>query len=128
MKRFNYKAKDKDGKLVTGEVEAGDANEAAKLIKNKGLYVISIKPKIDSPFSIIKKIRNRITSGDISTFTRQLSTMINAGLPITEALLILRSQSKGSMQRIVAQILADVEAGESFSESLSGHPKPYYNP
>ena len=49
--------------------------------------------------------------------------MINAGLPITEALLILRSQSKGSMQKMVAQILADVEAGESLSSAMEHHPK-----
>lgn len=123
MNRFNYKAKDKDGRLVTGEVEAINVNEAARLVKGKGLYVISISPKIDSPFAIIKRFQERITPSDIATFTRQLSTMINAGLPITEALLILRSQSKGSMQKIVAQILADVEAGDSFSNSLSKHPK-----
>jgi type IV pilus assembly protein PilC len=123
MNRFNYKAKDKDGRLVTGEVEAATLNEAAKLVRSKKLYIISLKAKIDSPFNFIKRMRERITSSDVSTFTRQLSTMINAGLPITEALLILRSQSKGSMQKIVAQILADVEAGESLSGSLSRHPK-----
>lgn len=123
MKRFNYKAKDKTGKLVTGEVEAASLEHAAKLVHAKGLVVISIKPKIDSPLSLIKSFREKITPGDISTFTRQFSTMINAGLPITEALLILRSQSKGSMQKIVAQILADVEAGESLSTALSRHPK-----
>ena len=123
MNRFNYKAKDKEGRLVTGEVEAGTLAEAAKLVRNKGLYIISIKEKIDNPFNLIKRFQERITSSDISTFTRQLSTMINAGLPITEALLILRSQSKGSMQKLVAQILADVEAGESLSTSLGRHPK-----
>ncbi len=123
MNRFNYKAKDKDGRLVAGEVEAASVNEAARLVKGKGLYVISITPKIDSPFALIQRLKERITPSDVSTFTRQLSTMINAGLPITEALLILRSQSKGSMQKIVAQILADVEAGESFSTSLSRHNK-----
>jgi type IV pilus assembly protein PilC len=123
MNRFNYKAKDKDGRLVTGEVEAANTSEAAKLVKNKGLYVISIVAKRDSPFSLIKKLRERITPSDVATFTRQLSTMINAGLPITQALLILRSQSKGSMQKIVAQILADVEAGESLSASMGKHPK-----
>lgn len=123
MKRFNYKAKDKNGRLVTGEVEANDISSAAKLIHGKGLYVISISPKIDSPFSIIRRFRDRITSKDVTVFTRQLSTMINAGLPITEALLILRSQSKGAMQKIVAQILADVEAGESLSGSVAKHPK-----
>jgi type IV pilus assembly protein PilC len=123
MKRFNYKAKDKNGRLVTGEVEANDLASAAKLIRGKNLFVISIKPKIESPFSIIRRFREKITTRDVTTFTRQLSTMINAGLPITEALLILRSQSKGSMQKIVAQILADVEAGESLSGSVAKHPK-----
>lgn len=123
MNRFNYKAKDKDGRLVTGEVEAATPQEAAKLVRGKSLYVISISAKIDSPIDFIKKFQDRVTPSDVTTFTRQLSTMINAGLPITEALLILRSQSKGSMQKIVAQILADVEAGESFSNSLSRHPK-----
>jgi type IV pilus assembly protein PilC len=123
MKRFYYKAKDKAGKLVTGEVEAVSVDEAAKLVRTRGLYVISITLKIDSPFALIRRLRERITTGDVATFTRQLSTMINAGLPITEGLLILRSQSKKSMQKIVAQILADVEAGESFSASLARHPK-----
>ncbi len=123
MKRFNYKAKDKLGNLVTGEVEAFTPNAAARLVKGRGLYVISITPKMDSPFAVIRRYRDRVTVGDVATFTRQLSTMINAGLPITEAILILRSQSKGSMQKIVAQILADIEAGDSFSDSLSKHPK-----
>jgi len=123
MKRFNYKAKDKAGRLVTGEVEAADQRDAARLVRGKGLYVISVTPKIDNPFSLIKRFQERITPRDTSTFTRQLSTMINSGLPITEALLILRSQSKGSMQKIVGQILADVEAGESLSTAMSRHPK-----
>ncbi|MFI5241266.1 MAG: type II secretion system F family protein [Microgenomates group bacterium] len=123
MKRFNYKAKDKNGRLATGEVEAASVDHAAKLVRQKGLVVISIKPKIESPLDFIKKFKDRITPADISTFTRELSTMINAGLPITESLLILRSQSKGSMQKVVAQILADIEAGESLSTSLSRHPK-----
>jgi type IV pilus assembly protein PilC len=123
MKRFNYKAKDKSGRLVTGEVEAADLNTAAKLIRGKGLFVISLVPKMNSPFSLIKKMREKITTADVATFTRQLSTMITAGLPITEALLILRSQSKKSMQTVVAQLLADVEAGDSFSNALAKHPK-----
>lgn len=123
MNRFNYKAKDKTGRLTTGEVEAANISEAAKLVRSKGFYVISITAKIDSPFSIFKKMREKITTQDVATFTRQLSTMINAGLPITEALLILRSQSKGAMQKVVAQILADVEAGESLSGSMAKHPK-----
>lgn len=123
MKRFLYRAKDKNGKLVSGEVEAATINDAAKLIRDRKLYVISIKIKVDSPFDLIRRYKERVSSSSVSTFTRQLSTMINAGLPITGALLILRSQSNESMQKIVAQVLADVEAGESLSNAISRHPK-----
>lgn len=123
MKRFLYKAKDKDGRLLTGEVEAATINDAAKLVRSKKLYVISIKAKIDSPFDLLKHYRERISPSNVATFTRQLSTMINAGLPITSALMILRTQSSASMQKIVAQILADVEAGESLSTAMGRHPK-----
>lgn len=122
MKRFNYKAKDKTGRLVTGEVEASNEDAAAKLLRGKGLIVLSIKPSMDNILSFITSFRNRVTSADTTTFTRQLATMINAGLPITEALLILRSQSKGAMQKIVAQILSDVEGGDSLSKALAKHP------
>lgn len=122
MKRFIYKAKDRAGRLVKGEVEAVDISVAAKLVRGKGFFVISLRSKIDSPFSMIRKMRDKVNAADVTNFTRQLSTMINAGLPITEALLILRSQSKKSMQAIVAQLLADVEAGESFSSALGKHP------
>lgn len=123
MKRFIYKAKDKTGKLVTGEVEASTIEVAAKLVHGRGLVVIGLTPVRESLFGIIKKLRERITVGDVTTFTRQLATMINAGLPITDALVILRTQTSGAMQKVVAQILSDVEGGESLSTSLSRHPK-----
>ena len=123
MKRYNYKAKDKDGRVVSGEVEASSEQQAAKLVRDRGMVVISIKTVFENPLSIVRKLRERITLSDVATFTRQLATMVNAGLPITEALLILRSQSKGSLQKIVAQILADVEGGESLSTAFSRHPK-----
>lgn len=127
MKRFTYRAKDKAGNLVTGEVEASTPQVAAKLVRNRGLVVISIIPARESLLGIIRKFRERITMGEVATFTRQLATMVNAGLPITQALLILRSQSKGPMQKVVAQILSDVEGGESLSTAVSRHPK-VFNP
>ncbi len=123
MKKFNFKAKDKNGASVTGEVEAMTVNAAAKLVRQKGLVVINISQAREGLFSLIKKIRYRVTTRDITTFTRQLSTMITAGLPITEALSILRLQSQASLQPIVTQILADVEGGSSLSGALSRHPK-----
>ncbi len=123
MKRFIYKAKDKSGQIVTGEVEASSDQVAAKLVRSKGLIVISLRIKREFGLNLIKKFKDRITFADVSTFTRQLATMVNAGLPITEALVILRSQVKGSMQKMAAQVLADIEGGESLSAALSRHPK-----
>jgi type IV pilus assembly protein PilC len=122
MKRYIYKAKDKTGKLVTGEVEAVNESNAAKLVRGRGLLVLSIKQAFDNPLSLIKRLKGRITTSDIATFTRQFATMVNAGLPITEALLILRSQAKGSLGKVVSQILADVEGGESLSKAFVKHP------
>ncbi|KKP40377.1 hypothetical protein A2130_00690 [Candidatus Woesebacteria bacterium GWC2_33_12] len=123
MKRYNYKAKDKSGKLIKGEVEAVSESGAAKLVRSKSLLVLSIKQAYESPIDFIKKFKNRITPADVATFTRQFATMVGAGLPITESLLILRSQSKGSMGKVVSQVLADVEGGESMSKAFSKHPQ-----
>jgi type IV pilus assembly protein PilC len=122
MKKFKYKARDAKGALVTGEVEAKTKQLAAKLVRAKGLFVISLNPTRDSPFDLIGKLKNRVTPSDVTNFTRQLATMINSGLPLTEALLILRSQTKSSMQKITSQILADVEEGEALSSALSKYP------
>ena len=125
MKRYKYKAKNEKGELITGEVEAGTPEHAAKLIRRQGLIVISITAKSGLSSDILKKYGERITMADITTFTRQFATMVNSGLPLTEALLILRSQAKGSMQKVVAQLLADVEEGESLSSSMSKHPQAF---
>jgi len=108
MKRFTFKAKDKNGKVVTGEVEASNESQAARLVRGKGLLVLSIKKTVENPLNLIKKFKDRITTNDVATFTRQFATMVAAGLPITESLLILKSQSKGSMGKVVSQILADL--------------------
>lgn len=122
MKRFNYKAKDKNGRLVVGEVEAVDDKNAAKLVRSKDLLVLSIRTIYENPISFIRNLKDKITPSDIATFTRQLATMVSAGLPITESLTILKSQAKGSMGKVVAQILADIEGGESMSKAFLKHP------
>ncbi len=121
MKRFNYTARDKSGKKVSGEVEASTIELAAKLVRERGYVVISIKPARGSIFSFIKSLRSRVTGKDMATFTRQFATMINAGLPVTESLSILRMQSRPRFQPVINQILADVEGGESLYSAFSRH-------
>lgn len=122
MKRFRYKAKDKQGKTITGEVEAASEAHAVKLIHNKEFFVVSITSARVSQLDLVSRFRNRITRGDITNFTRQMATMINAGLPITESLLILRTQSKTAFQKVIAKVMADIEGGEPLSTSLARYP------
>lgn len=122
MKRFTFKAKDEKGSLLKGEVEAPNADAAAKLVRKRGLVVIEIVPKgqFMLPFS---GLQNRIGGADLANFTRQMSTMVNSGLPLTEALIILRQGSKPALSAVVSQILADVQQGQSLSSSMEKHPK-----
>jgi type IV pilus assembly protein PilC len=122
MKRFRFKAKDEKGAIVTGEVESPSPEQAARLLQKRGLIVITIETASRFSLQAIMRSSERIGFGDLVGFTRQLSTMINSGLPLTEALSILHSGSKESVQQIISQILADVEQGESLSFSVSKHP------
>src|SRR6185369_10038398 len=100
MKRFTFKAKDEKGALLKGEVEAPSADAAAKLVRKRGLVIIEIKLKggFAIPFT---GFQNRISSSDLANFTRQMSTMVNSGLPITESLIILRQGSKPALSAVV---------------------------
>lgn len=127
MTLFNYRAKEKDGKERTGIVEASDPNQAVKILRERGLIVVSIKAtntgfSVDKIFSSLSKIN----PAEISNFTRQLSTMITAGLPLTEALTILKAQTKNKQfDMILESVLHDIESGGSFAESLQKHPKTF---
>ena len=86
MEKFKYKVKDKEGKTLQGLVEASNITQAAKILRERGLLVISLTPKGESLTTQVKKGLGRITVQDKVNFTRQLSTMINAGLTINEDL------------------------------------------
>ncbi|MGD0523219.1 MAG: type II secretion system F family protein [Candidatus Microgenomates bacterium] len=122
MKKYFYQARDKNGKLVKGEVDASSESHAAKLIRKQGLIVIIIKPVSGNPLDLLKKFNERITTSDVTIFTRQLSIMVNAGLPITDALMIMKTQTKGQMQKVVINILTDIEEGESLSSAIAKYP------
>lgn len=123
MKIFKYKARDRQGKTYTGDVEAQDEAAAAKLVRDRKLFVISITSSRFGLMSMFDKLRYRVTPADVAVFTRQLATMVNAGLPVTEVLTILRVQALKNLQPIISQILADVEGGQSLSTALKKHPK-----
>lgn len=123
MEKFKYKAKNKEGKTVEGLVEATNPTQAAKILRERGLLVISLTAKSEALMTQLKRGLGRVGVQDKVNFTRQLSTMINAGLTITEALSILELQANPAMGKIISEILRDVETGANLADALEKHPK-----
>lgn len=123
MQLFSYRAKNLAGAGVKGEVEARDAAAAASLLRRQKLIIVSIHPVQKSPLVSILAVLRRVGLDDVVLFTRQLSTMAAAGLPITDALRILELQARPAMSAVVSQVLTDVEGGSGLSQSLEKRPR-----
>ncbi len=122
MPYFKYKVKNQYSDTVSGKVEAVTIEAAAAELSSRGLLVINLQPLSDDSFSVLKGVLMGVKQDDIVNLTRQLATMITAGLPLAGGLSILVRQSKAELSRLVAQILQDVEGGTSFSQALAKHP------
>jgi len=125
MPFFRYTVKNEQGQKVTGKIEAKSVRAAAAELQERKLFVVEIRPVGDEFFNQLKAALFGVKSSDIVLFTRQLSTMISAGLPLANALSILSQQSKPEMARLVETVLQDIEGGLSFADALAKHPKEF---
>lgn len=126
MRRFSYKAKDPKSKTVSGVIEARDEKMAVATLRQKGLVTFRLIPIQENIISAsLGKVFNRVSLTDLVNFTRQLSTMVTAGLTIDDALVILRDQSSSAFSVIIDDILNSVEGGSSFAQALEKHPKQF---
>lgn len=121
MLTYTYEARNtKTGQKIKAEVQADNEQAAAKLIRDEGLTPIDIK---------LQKGRSggrfgRIKSKDRILFSRQLSTLINAGLPLVQSLRSVAGQTTNKPLKAIAnKIIADVEAGTAFNVALQKYPK-----
>lgn len=122
--KFAYRAKDLKNKDVKGFVEAGSLKRASGSILEQSLTPIDIK-EVNPAFSLdkyISKFRG-ISLDEMATFTRQLATMLNAGLPLTDALNLLKLQSSVQLSEVVGKVLEDIQSGVSLSNALGKHPQ-----
>lgn len=125
MQQFTYSAKDASGRLIKAEVEAANASEAAKLLTSKQLFPLSIEVRKQNTFNIEGglSLLQRISSKDKVIFTRQLATLVKAGLPLAKALRVLQEQIENpKMLRLVRSVSASVEGGTTLSQSLAHYP------
>ncbi len=121
MRKFSYKARTFKGKTVTGIVEAVSKKEALILLHEKNLVVFKLGEKRTGPGLSFLLLFRKISSKELTEFTRQLSTMIKAGLTLTNSLTIIQEQSQSKMTRILSDIIRKIEAGSTFHQALSSH-------
>lgn len=123
MLTFKYTARDPvTGKKVTAEVTAENEQAAAKQIQSQGLSPLELSVKGEGSGGI-GKLRNRIKTKDKVLFSRQLSTLINAGLPLVQSLRNVSGQTQNkNLQVVINQVITDVESGMAFSAALGKYP------
>ena len=122
MKKFSYEARDQaTNKLVKATVQADSENAAARLLSEQGFSPLSIK-EVTEGGSALAKLTGRITLKDKIVFTRQLATLISAGLPLSQSLHTIIEQTENKqLQGIAQDILSSVEGGKSLADSFSKH-------
>jgi type IV pilus assembly protein PilC len=151
MPRFNYEALDKTGNTTKGTIEVGSQNEAIGRVKDMGLYPTKISEAEKEDKSAAKKgkakpapkakggkkggmninltipgMGGRVKPKVLMTFTRQLATLVDAGLPLLRGLRVLEKQERNAaLKKIIAELATSIEGGSTFSEALAQHPKTF---
>jgi type IV pilus assembly protein PilC len=149
MPKFNYVAMDSHGKETKGTLEVNSQNEAIGRVKEMGLFptkiveVEKVKEKPDKKGGAkgaggrapVKKkkgqinikipgLGGRVKSKVLTTFTRQLATLVDAGLPLLRGLRVLEKQERNpTLKNIIGELALSIEGGSTFSEGLAQHPK-----
>lgn len=140
MPTYMYEAMDNTGQEVKDTIEANSEQEASARIKEKGYFVTKIaekgrgkKTKADTKAAPRRKKKGgmgfgRVSAKKLCVFTRQLSTLQDAGLPILRSLRVLEGQSKGGMLKAcVTGVIEDIESGSTLSEAMAKQPKAFDN-
>jgi type IV pilus assembly protein PilC len=121
MPAFTYTARTAAGELRTATVEAATAQDVVAQLRRQRMTVVKVDEQTKT-----KKVKGAIKMRDIVIFTRQFSTMINAGLPLVQALDILAKQTENKVLAAVTRdIVFDVESGHTVADALAKHPKAF---
>ena len=124
MAAYRYSAVDPGGREQSGVLEADNTRAARQLLRTRGLVALNVqavlpsgtRPAAGSVFA------RRLTQTELAVLTRQLSSLLNAALPVADALTVLVEQSeRQSLRELMAAIRTDVLAGSSLSTALARH-------
>ena len=141
MARFKFTALDSKGKEVHGEIDADNQSAAVARIREKQYFPTKVEelaggggaparkgaaPKgaLQMEIKMPKFLQGGVKTKQLVTFTRQLSTLVNAGLPLMRAMRVLQRQEKNvALRDAVSQMAESIESGSTFAEALAAHPK-----
>lgn len=126
---YAYTVRDRTGREITGSLEAENADVLSGKLRQMGYFVVSIE---EAKVSMAKKELHifgaKVKGEDVTIFTRQFATMINAGLPLIKCLSVLSQQTESkTLADVIVDCQKEVEAGRSLSEALSKHPEAFNN-
>ena len=128
MLTYSYVARDLNtGRKIEAEVQAENEKSAAKLLTERGLAPLEIEVKGERA-GFLNNFHNRVKSKQKVIFSRQLSTLINAGLPLVQSLNTVKGQTDNkAFKAIIAEVVTDVEAGSTLSDAMASHPRVFSN-
>jgi type IV pilus assembly protein PilC len=124
MLSYAYQARDVSGKVISGTQEGLNEENAINTLMARGLMVLSIQQRAGGK---VGRARAKVSDSDLVVFTRQLATMVDAGLPLVSALTGLYEQSdprkQAGLRRVIGEVTASVQEGSSFHEAVLKHPQ-----
>ena len=122
MEKFRYLAVTKEGKEIKGVEEADNMHQVVSVIRERGYYPVKVSPvEKRGKFSLLNqaKVKNKI----LAVSTRQLATLLGAGLPLIRALNVIADQQQGYWKKVLLGLIEAVERGSSFSDALGRYPR-----
>ncbi len=126
MPVFVWKGTTSNGEIQKGEIEAQDEQAVRRLLRQQRVSPSKIRAKSKDLLENIAFFQTKVAQKDIVIFTRQLSTMIDAGLPLIQGLEVLAGQQENkTLKKILLDTKSDVESGSTFADALKKHPKQF---
>lgn len=123
---YAWKGTDKSGRKTKGEITSSNANIAKAELRKQGIKPSSVKKK-SAGFNF-SQLGAKITPGDIALFTRQLATMMKAGVPLVQSFEIVADGVDNQLMKdLILRIRDDVSSGNSFAQAISAQPKEYFD-
>ncbi len=130
MPNFTYTARGRQGEMLHGQITANSDEEALAALQSQGLIVTAVRLDRSAKRAVraVRKQHQRIAKSDLVLLSKQLSTLLESGIPLTRALTVLKEQCESRLlETVLADLLHEVESGAPLHEALKRHPRVFNN-